>query len=170
MKFFEFFLTFSTLIYQILSYRKIGLPGRRLFKNLKKYSDKNKSITLLLGICRTSSHSTGGGIGSSRDQNCSHWMRRMESHKEICRYGSFQRRSFLQLTMHDQLQETAKFKGQLFADPTRKLYHALGMDIENLDRTPKGQPRPSYLLLGSISSTIQSIWVNIHAYPRASES
>ena len=166
MKFFEnFFDVLDAHLPNTILPRKIGLPGRRLFKNLKKYSDKNKSITLLLGICRTSSHSTGGGIGSSRDQNCSHWMRRMESHKEICRYGSFQRRSFLQLTMHDQLQETAKFKGQLFADPTRKLYHALGMDIENLDRTPKGQPRPSYLLLGSISSTIQSIWVNISCIP-----
>jgi len=54
--------------------------------------------------------------------------------------------------------ETAKFKGQFFADPTRKLYHALGMDIENLQRTPKGQPRPSYLSLGLVSNIMQSFW------------
>ena len=56
--------------------------------------------------------------------------------------------------------ETAKFKGQFFADPTRKLYHALGMDIESLERTPKGQPRPSYISLGPISDIIRSLWVS----------
>jgi len=54
--------------------------------------------------------------------------------------------------------ETAKFKGKFFADPTRKLYHALGMDIESLERTPKGQPRPSYLSLGPIGGIMQSLW------------
>jgi len=54
--------------------------------------------------------------------------------------------------------ETAKFKGQLFADPSRKLYHALGMDIENIERTPKGQPKPSYISLGLFRGIMQSIW------------
>ena len=59
------------------------------------------------------------------------------------------------------LQETAKFNGQFFADPSRKLYHALGMDIENTERTPKGQQRPSYLTLSPISNIMQSLWVTI---------
>ena len=63
------------------------------------------------------------------------------------------------------LQETAKFKGRLFADPTRKLYHTLGMDIENLERTPKGQPRPSYLSLGPISDIMRSLWVSLSCLP-----
>ena len=67
----------------------------------------------------------------------------------------------MQLIVHDQLQETAKFKGQFFADPTRKLYHALGMDIETLERTPKGQPKPSYISLGPIADIVQSLWVNV---------
>ena len=59
------------------------------------------------------------------------------------------------------LEENANFKGQLFADPTRTLYHALGMDIENLQRTPKGQARPSYISVGPIRDLVQSLWVNL---------
>lgn len=88
----------------------------------------------------------------------------MESYQVICRCESFIH-NLMQLTVHDQLQETAKFKGQLFADPTRKLYHALGMDIESLERTPKGQPKPSYISLGPISDIIRSLWVNISCLP-----
>jgi hypothetical protein len=57
--------------------------------------------------------------------------------------------------------ETAKFKGQFFADPTRTLYHALGMNVETLERTPKGQKRPSYLSFGPMGGLMQSLWVNI---------
>ncbi|KAK0475692.1 AhpC/TSA antioxidant enzyme-domain-containing protein [Armillaria luteobubalina] len=32
--------------------------------------------------------------------------------------------------------ESTKFLGNIYADPTRELYHALGMDIENLAATP----------------------------------
>ena len=88
----------------------------------------------------------------------------MESYKVICRCSPSRGRSFhnfMQLIVHDQLQETAKFKGQFFADPTRKLYHALGMDIETLERTPKGQPKPSYISLGPIADIVQSLWVNV---------
>jgi hypothetical protein len=87
----------------------------------------------------------------------------MESYKDICRYvcRSFHK-YFVQLTLcTTNQQETAKFKGQFFADPTRKLYHALGMDIENIKRTPKGQPKPSYISLGLIGGILQSVWVNI---------
>lgn len=121
------------------------------------------NLTLLPGLRRTSSRSTGGGIGSSRDENYRHRMWRVECYQAICRYGPG--RSFIhnlmQLTVLDQLQETAKFKGQFFADPTRKLYHALGMDIESLERTPRGQPRPSYLSFGIVSGIMRSLWVKV---------
>ena len=57
------------------------------------------------------------------------------------------------------LQETTGFKGRVFADPTRTLYRELGMDIESLERTPAGQERKSYLVLGAFANATQSILV-----------
>ncbi|KIK06323.1 hypothetical protein K443DRAFT_674311 [Laccaria amethystina LaAM-08-1] len=54
--------------------------------------------------------------------------------------------------------ETTGFKGRIFADPTRTLYRELGMDIESLERTPAGQERRSYLVLGAFANATQSIW------------
>ncbi|KAK0466667.1 AhpC/TSA antioxidant enzyme-domain-containing protein [Armillaria novae-zelandiae] len=54
--------------------------------------------------------------------------------------------------------ESTKFPGNVYADPTRKLYHALGMDIENLSATPKGKERRSYLKLGIFSNAVSSIF------------
>ena len=54
--------------------------------------------------------------------------------------------------------ETAKFNGPFFTDPTRKIYHALGM-TESLERTPKGQPKPSYISPSIVLATMLSIWV-----------
>ena len=55
--------------------------------------------------------------------------------------------------------ENAKFTGPIYADPSVKLYHALGMDVENLKTTPANQERPSYLTIGRLSNTLMSIWV-----------
>jgi hypothetical protein len=85
-------------------------------------------------------------------------MRRVESHQVICRSVLFIH--YFLAWLQYQLQETAKFNGQVFADPTRKLYHALGMNIETMARTPKGEQRRSYLSPGFVSNAIQSIWVN----------
>ncbi|KAK0452834.1 AhpC/TSA antioxidant enzyme-domain-containing protein [Desarmillaria tabescens] len=52
--------------------------------------------------------------------------------------------------------ESAKFPGQIYADPTRKLYHALGMDIENLAMTPTGKERRSYLKVGAFYNAVSS--------------
>jgi hypothetical protein len=52
-----------------------------------------------------------------------------------------------------------EFKGPIFADPTRKVYAALGMTIESLARTPAGEPKRSYLSGGTLVRTFQSIWV-----------
>ncbi|KAK0215142.1 AhpC/TSA antioxidant enzyme-domain-containing protein [Armillaria fumosa] len=54
--------------------------------------------------------------------------------------------------------ESTKFPGNIYADPTRKLYHALGMDIENLAATPAGKERRSYLKLGIFSNAMSSIF------------
>lgn len=54
--------------------------------------------------------------------------------------------------------ETTGFKGRIFADPTRTLYRELGMNIESLERTPAGQERRSYLVLGAFANATQSIW------------
>ncbi|KAK2462460.1 hypothetical protein APHAL10511_005430 [Amanita phalloides] len=52
--------------------------------------------------------------------------------------------------------ELSKFSGPIFADPSRKLYHVLGM-AESLSRTPAGQERRSYLS-NPISTAIKGAW------------
>jgi len=54
--------------------------------------------------------------------------------------------------------ETTHFTGPIYADPSRKLYHTLGMDIENLATTPANEEKRSYLTMGLFSTTIMSIW------------
>ncbi|TFK66430.1 hypothetical protein BDN72DRAFT_961750 [Pluteus cervinus] len=54
--------------------------------------------------------------------------------------------------------ETTTFQGELYADPSRDVYHALGMDIENMKGTPSNEQRKSYLTLGALSSALMSIW------------
>jgi len=56
--------------------------------------------------------------------------------------------------------ELTNFSGPIFADPSRELYHALGMTIETLARTPKGQQKRSYLKASFLGRTVQSTWVN----------
>lgn len=55
--------------------------------------------------------------------------------------------------------DITKFSGEIYADPSRTLYHALGMTIENLEGTPIGQQRKSYLTVGVFTNILQSIWV-----------
>ncbi|KAK0202291.1 AhpC/TSA antioxidant enzyme-domain-containing protein [Desarmillaria ectypa] len=55
------------------------------------------------------------------------------------------------------MSESTKFLGQIYADPTRKLYHALGMDIGTLAATPAGKERRSYLKAGTFSNAVSSI-------------
>jgi len=53
--------------------------------------------------------------------------------------------------------DATQFWGEIYADPSRKLYHSLGMTIENFDRTPNGEERKSYLP-NYIVGVAQSIW------------
>lgn len=55
--------------------------------------------------------------------------------------------------------EITGFQGSIFADPGRTLYHALGMDIENLSGTPAGEQRRSYRKKGFFANVVLSIWV-----------
>jgi hypothetical protein len=54
--------------------------------------------------------------------------------------------------------EITGFQGQMFADPTRKLYHALGMTAESLRLTPADVAKKSYIRSGLLSNVIRSIW------------
>ncbi|EAU92121.2 hypothetical protein CC1G_11406 [Coprinopsis cinerea okayama7 len=55
--------------------------------------------------------------------------------------------------------ETTGFTGPIYADPNRDLYFALGMTLQNLEMTPKGQPRPSYLAnVPVVQNVLQSTW------------
>ncbi|RDB14547.1 Thioredoxin-like protein AAED1 [Hypsizygus marmoreus] len=54
--------------------------------------------------------------------------------------------------------ETTQFHGPIYADPSRALYHALGMNIESLATTPAGQQKRSYLTLGKFTNAMLSIW------------
>ncbi|THH14665.1 hypothetical protein EW146_g5692 [Bondarzewia mesenterica] len=53
--------------------------------------------------------------------------------------------------------ETTGFQGEIYADPTRRLYHALGMTLESLKQTPAGQEKRSYLQDGLFQNVINSI-------------
>lgn len=55
--------------------------------------------------------------------------------------------------------EKTNFQGDIFTDPTRNLFHALGMNIENLDRTPSSGKRRSYIKKSFLGGTWSSIWV-----------
>ena len=52
----------------------------------------------------------------------------------------------------------SEFKGDVYANPDRKLYDALGM-VSNLHTTPKGEEKRSYLKRSLLSTTLLSIWV-----------
>ncbi|KAF8712463.1 hypothetical protein AX14_013071 [Amanita brunnescens Koide BX004] len=54
--------------------------------------------------------------------------------------------------------EMTGFAGPIFADPSRELYHALGMTIETLSTTPKGQKKRSYLTGSFFVRSVQSAW------------
>ncbi|KAF9466651.1 AhpC/TSA antioxidant enzyme-domain-containing protein [Collybia nuda] len=54
--------------------------------------------------------------------------------------------------------ETTGFQGTIFADPSRQVYHALGMDIKKLAGTPAGEKKRSYLITGRFSNAMLSIW------------
>ncbi|KAF8346179.1 AhpC/TSA antioxidant enzyme-domain-containing protein [Amanita rubescens] len=54
--------------------------------------------------------------------------------------------------------EVTSFSGPIFADPSRELYHALGMTIETLARTPKGQQKRSYLPASFLGRAVESAW------------
>ncbi|KIJ31385.1 hypothetical protein M422DRAFT_266914 [Sphaerobolus stellatus SS14] len=44
-----------------------------------------------------------------------------------------------------------------YTDPTRTVYRALGMNIETLETTPKGEEKKSYIKKGIVSNTVTSI-------------
>ncbi|KAI0726835.1 AhpC/TSA antioxidant enzyme-domain-containing protein [Fomitopsis betulina] len=52
--------------------------------------------------------------------------------------------------------ETTGFIGDVYANPSRSLYKALGL-VENLQKTPAGQNKRSYLKKGLLSNIFQSI-------------
>ncbi|TFY55937.1 hypothetical protein EVG20_g9131 [Dentipellis fragilis] len=54
--------------------------------------------------------------------------------------------------------DTTGFKGEIFADPDRTLYRALGMTTETLKGTPSGEKRRSYLKEGILKNALTSIW------------
>ncbi|KLO15810.1 hypothetical protein SCHPADRAFT_870601 [Schizopora paradoxa] len=51
-----------------------------------------------------------------------------------------------------------KFTGKIYADPTRELYKSLGMTIETLQGTPKGEKLRSYIPSGIVMDALRSIW------------
>jgi hypothetical protein len=50
-----------------------------------------------------------------------------------------------------------EFKGEIYANPDRKLYDSLGL-ISNLQTTPKDEEKRSYLKRGFLNNTLWSIW------------
>jgi len=60
-------------------------------------------------------------------------------------------------TLIENYKRDCEFKGEIYANPDRKLYDALGM-ISNLQTTPKGEEKRSYLRRGILGTTLWSIW------------
>ncbi|TFK32567.1 AhpC/TSA antioxidant enzyme-domain-containing protein [Crucibulum laeve] len=54
--------------------------------------------------------------------------------------------------------ESTGFSGEIYADPSLSVHHALGMNIQNLAATPAGQKKRSYLTSGAVSNVVKSIW------------
>ncbi|PPQ82516.1 hypothetical protein CVT26_013011 [Gymnopilus dilepis] len=54
--------------------------------------------------------------------------------------------------------KSTNFTWPIYTDPTRKLYHTLGMDVENLEKTPPGQEKKSYLTLSAAKNLAMSLW------------
>ncbi|KAH9973377.1 AhpC/TSA antioxidant enzyme-domain-containing protein [Lactifluus volemus] len=50
-----------------------------------------------------------------------------------------------------------EFQGDIYANPDRKLYDVLGM-VSNLQATPKGEEKRSYLKRGLLGNVLWSIW------------
>ncbi|KAJ8082192.1 hypothetical protein AAF712_001821 [Marasmius tenuissimus] len=50
------------------------------------------------------------------------------------------------------------FLGKMYAEPTRELYHALGMDIETLATTPTNQEKRSYIVGSAPKRVLTSLW------------
>ncbi|KAF9000367.1 hypothetical protein BDZ89DRAFT_1027560 [Hymenopellis radicata] len=57
------------------------------------------------------------------------------------------------------------FTGKICADPTRKLYRALGMITENLSGTPSGQTKRSYIKTSTLTNALQSIYKGPLTHP-----
>ncbi|KAH9926481.1 AhpC/TSA antioxidant enzyme-domain-containing protein [Fomitopsis serialis] len=52
--------------------------------------------------------------------------------------------------------DTTGFKGEMYADPSRALYTALGL-VESLDVTPSGQEKRSYITRSLLRNALRSI-------------
>ncbi|KAF8901382.1 AhpC/TSA antioxidant enzyme-domain-containing protein [Gymnopilus junonius] len=53
---------------------------------------------------------------------------------------------------------STNFFGPIYTDPTRQLYKVLGMDVENLEKTPASQEKKSYLTLSTARNLAMSLW------------
>jgi len=80
----------------------------------------------------------------------------MGSYPTLCRHVLFYSESLIRAS--SSLDSTG-FKGAIYAEPTRELYRTLGMTLETLARTPKGEERKSYLTLGPLMTALTSTWV-----------
>ncbi|KAG6916691.1 hypothetical protein DXG01_005758 [Tephrocybe rancida] len=54
--------------------------------------------------------------------------------------------------------EMTHFTGPIYADPSRTIYRALGMTVENVKPTPSGEVRRSYLTKSRTAVTVISAW------------
>ncbi|KAL5508745.1 hypothetical protein ACEPAG_4724 [Sanghuangporus baumii] len=64
----------------------------------------------------------------------------------------------------DDYKKNTGFTGNIYADPSRELYHKLGMTTENLKTTPAGQEKRTYVP-GIVSSVLKSIWKGPITHP-----
>ena len=107
-------------------------------------------------ICNPACHSPSGRTRSGGHQINRCRLRGLATNRELPEYASTVSHSFY--LRSSRLAENSGFKGEVYANPDRKLYDTLDL-VSNLQRTAKGEERRSYLTRSLLSNTLRSIWV-----------
>jgi hypothetical protein len=117
------------------------------------------NLTSTTAICCSTFHRPFGGTQGSVHEGrpCRLWG--LESYRELQEYVAVSPKSFSVPMQTSSLPtEDTEFQGDIYANPDRKLYDALGM-VSNLQATPKGEEKRSYLKRGLLDNVLWSIWV-----------
>ena len=96
-------------------------------------------------------------------KDCSYWLWWLATHRELQEYVLNPPRLRVKLISQNKFAENTGFSGDIYANPSRDLFRQLGMTIETLAGTPKGEEKRSYVT-GVLANVLKSIWVRNSLY------